>query len=340
MPADYSIYVLGESQITISGSGQLDGVNQGDGSHLNGLTITLNTNAWVPIEISDNDPNFQDNDGNQTLFGAQDVDGVTYAGGTRVEAEYGITLTDGTNTWQLVGFNVTNSSPAFGTVEGLAFIGGPGGFPPIGVPLLVNGTFEGPNFAVTSYATPICVVAGTDVLTPHGARRVEDLAVGDEVVTRDHGVQVVRWTSARTFPAQAHCAPVRFGTGALGNTSPLYVSQQHRVLIEGWQAELLFGEHSVLVPAVHLINDTNIRMCVGGTVRYHHLLLDNHAVIKTNGAWTETLHVGPQTLDTSPDETSAELLSFFPELEQENAKSPLQCGYPVIKKREAALLAM
>jgi hypothetical protein len=170
MPADYSIFVLGESQISISGGGQLDGVTQGDGSHLTGLTITLNSSAWVPIEISDNDPDFQDNDNSQRLFGAQSIDGTTYANNTVVEAEYGITLTDGTNTWQLVGFNVNNSSPSYGTVEGLAFIGGPGGFPPVGVALTVGGTFEGPVFAVDEYATPICVVAGTMVETPQGGR--------------------------------------------------------------------------------------------------------------------------------------------------------------------------
>lgn len=120
--SDYSIYVLGESQLAISGGGQLDGVTQGDGSHLVGRTITFNSNAWAPVEISDGstDSNFQDNDGNQVLNGTHTIDGVSFATGTRVEAEYGITLSDGVNTWQAIGFNVNNSSPSYATIEGLA----------------------------------------------------------------------------------------------------------------------------------------------------------------------------------------------------------------------------
>jgi hypothetical protein len=338
MPADYSIYVLGESQITISGGGQLDGVTQGDGTHLAGRTITLNSSAWAPVAITDNDPNFQDSDTSQRLFGAQTVDGVNYANATIVEAEYGITVTDGTTTWQLLAFNLNTTSPAYGTVEGLTFIGEPGGFPPIGVALRVVGTQESPSFAAASYATPICVVSGTKVLTPGGIRRVEDIEVGDPVVTRDHGVQTVRWTGARSFPASGNFAPVRFDTGALGNTAPLMVSQQHRMLVEGWQAELLYGEGPVLVPALHLLNDTTVRLKRGGMVRYHHLLLDDHAVIQTNGAWTESFHPGVQALQCVSPAARAELFEIMPELRSLETADLPACGYPVIKRHEASLL--
>ncbi len=94
----YIIYVLGENALTISGGGQLDGITQGDGTHLVGRTITLNSNGWQPISINDDDPNFQDNDTGQKLNGAQTIDNVTYPSGAVVEAEYGLTLTDGVNT--------------------------------------------------------------------------------------------------------------------------------------------------------------------------------------------------------------------------------------------------
>jgi hypothetical protein len=338
MPADYSIYVLGESQITISGGGQLDGVTQGSGVHLNGRTITLNSNAWMPVGITDNDPDFQDSDASQRLFGAQTIDGVNYANGTIVEAEYGISVTDGTSTWQLVGFNLNTTTPAYGTVEGLAFIGGPGGFPPVGVALRVVGTQEGPSFAATTYATPICVVTGTGILTPFGTRAVEDIEAGDAVITRDHGVQTVRWTGARTFAATGSFAPVRFETGVLGNTAPLMVSQQHRMLVDGWQAELFYGEGPVLVPALHLVNDSTVRLKQSGSVRYHHLLLDDHAVIKTNGAWTESFHPGAQALQCVSPAARAELFEIMPELRDPGAAPLPACGYPVIKRHEAALL--
>jgi len=338
MPADYSIYFLDESLITISGGGQLDGVTQGNGSHLQDLFITLDSNAWEAVEISDDDANFQDSDSSQRLFGDQTIAGTTYPDNTVVEAEYGLTLTDGTNTWQVVGFNFNQDSPAFGTVEGLAFIGEAGEFPPVGVPLQVVSTFEGPSFAAEDYATPICVVSGTMIRTPNGQRAVEDIVAGDLVVTRDHGVRAVQWTGARRFAARGNCTPVRFETGALGNTAPLVVSQQHRMLVTGWQAELLFGEDEVLIPAVHLLNDTTVRLQRGGTVQYHHLLLDRHAVIETNGAWSESFHPGAQALKDVARDAYAELIALFPELAKQVSETEPPCGYPIMKRHEGTLI--
>jgi len=180
---DYDIYVLGESDVTVTGgNGQLDGVTGGNGSNLNGATITLTSNAWAPVSITDDDPNFQDSDGSQRLLGAQDIDGITYANNSVVEAEYGFTVSDGTNSWTLIGFNVNNSSPAYGTVEGLAFIGGPGDFPPINVPLTVTSTFEGPNFNAADYSTPICLTADTQVETSDGPKPIAQIRAGDHAM--------------------------------------------------------------------------------------------------------------------------------------------------------------
>lgn len=332
---DYDIFVLDESDITISGGAVLDGVTQGNGSHLNGAQITLNNNDWTAISITDNDPNFQDSDGSQRLNGAQEIDGTTYADNTVVEAEYGIVVSDGTNSWTLVGFNVNNSSPAFGTVEGLAFIGGPGGFPPIGVPLTVTSTFEGPNFAATDYATPICLTAGTMILTLHGERPAEEIEIGDMVLTRDAGPQPVRWIGSRTVAALAGFAPVEIAKGVLGNERSLMVSQQHRVLLDDWRAQLISGEKDVLVPAIHLVNSHSIRLRPGGTVTYVHFLFDTHQVIQTNGIWTESLLPGAHAVDALLPAARKELTSLFPEL----TSSEVDPCYPIMSRREAIVWA-
>lgn len=340
----YDIYVLEENALSLSGGAVLDGVTQGDGSHLTPappdppITLTLNSATWVPISIDDVNSNFEDNGGNQRLDGPATLNGTTFADNTRVEAEYGITVSDGTNTWTLVGFNVNNSSPAYGTVEGLAFIGGPGGFPPVGVPLTITSAFEGPNFAAADYATPICMASGTLVETPAGARAIEDIAVGDVVLTRDHGPQVVRWHGARRVMCTGRFAPVRFEAGAIGNTRALVLSQQHRVLIEGWQAELLFGAEEVLVPAVHLLNDHSIRLVRQGQVTYHHVLLDCHAVLNTEGAWSESLCLGEEALKALLPAARAEILALFPELGDGGVQAQGRLGYPAIKCHEAQLL--
>ena len=220
--AQYSIFVLGESRITVSGGGQLDGVTQGDGSHLVGRTVTLNSNAWTEVQIRDNgDNDFSDNDTDQRLQGSQTIDGVTYANNTVVEAEYGVTLSDGVNTWTAIGFNLNNSSPAYATIEGLAFIGGPGGFPPVGVPLTVIASQEGPGFDSGAYATPICFDRGTLIATSRGPRPIESLRPGDLVRTADNGLQPVRWTGRRHAISAGRFAAVEIGAGSGGAGRPL-----------------------------------------------------------------------------------------------------------------------
>ena len=94
--ANYTLAVLPESEITLTGGIGLDGVTQGDGSHLVGEFMTLGTGSLTSLDISDGgtDTNFDDNDGNQRLDGAQALDGVLYANNTRIEAEYQFTLRD------------------------------------------------------------------------------------------------------------------------------------------------------------------------------------------------------------------------------------------------------
>lgn len=312
----YDIYVLDESDITLSNAG-LDGVTQGDGSHMLGQTITLNSGAWYPVSIDDTvDANFGDNEA-QTLDGDQVIDGVMYTNGTAVEAEYSLVLTDGTNSYTVVAFNVSNSSPSYGTVEALAFIGGPGGFPPVGVTLTVTSANEFPSFEAATYATPICFASGTMIETPDGLRKVEQIAVGELVCTAN-GPQIVRWSASRTWPAYGSMAPVLFKAGAIGNVRPLRLSQQHRVLIRGWKAELFFGADEVLVPAKHLLDGDNVVLLTGGSVTYHHLMFDAHQIIRSEGAETESFFVGDIGVSGLEADARSELLRVFPQLEADN----------------------
>ncbi len=330
---DYTIYVLGESEMTISGGEQLDGVNQGDGSHLVGETITLNSTAWLPVDVTDTDTDFRDNDGSQRLNGAQTIDGVLYADNTQVEAEFGLTLTDGTNTWQVVGFNVNNSNPSFGTIEGLAFIGGTGGFPPVGVPLTVSGAQEGPDYETTEYATPICYVAGTLIDTGLGPRPVETLSPGETVWTADAGYQPVRWVGQRTMLARGRHAPVRIPAGILGATRPLSLSRAHRMLVSSPVADLLFGEPEVLVAATHLAEAGFAHDVPGRLVTYCHLALDHHAVIRANGALSESLCIGQD--DAQPGLRQSQ---FFADLAETGL--PVQIPARRCLRRHEAMLVL
>lgn len=215
----------------------------------------------------------------------------------------------------MIAFNIRVSGDAnsYGNVEGLAFVGPQGGFPPIGVPLTVIATNEGPSIAATSYATPICFVAGTMIQTPKGEVAIETLTAGDTVTTREGGAEAVRWIGQSVFPATGRFAPVEFSRGVIGNTRDLRVSRQHRVRLTGWRAELFFGEEAVWVPAAYFLTQPGVRIVEGGEVTYFHLLLDGHRTLIADGAEAESLHPGDVALCTLGREAQAELSTLFPE---------------------------
>lgn len=180
--AVFSVFTLEESNITISGGGQLSGITQGNGSHLVGETITLNNNNWVKVDVDDsNDSNFNDSDNSQTLDAAITYNGTAYAAGLRVETEFGLTVQDPDgNTYTILAFNINEPGVlSFSTVEGLAFVGGVGDFPPIGVPLTVISNQEGLSRPFSSLASPQCFTRGCRIDTPHGPRLIEELCLGD-----------------------------------------------------------------------------------------------------------------------------------------------------------------
>ncbi len=161
----------------------------------------------------------------------------------------------------------------------------------------------------------ICFTPGTLIATPRGARAIETLRVGDLVVTRDHGLQPIRWIRSRTVPALDRFAPVRIRPGVVpGLDRDLLVSPQHRMLFNGYRAELLFGESEVLVAARHLIDGVQVTQEFGGAVTYIHMLFDEHEIVYADGAATESFHPGDLALTAISDDAREELFALFPEL--------------------------
>jgi len=169
----------------------------------------------------------------------------------------------------------------------------------------------------------LCFTPGTLIETACGPREVTSLRPGEMILTRDGRPQPLRWLShTRVSPAQLamcpHLRPIRIRKGAIAPGVPdrdLIVSPQHRMLIDGWKAELLHGAAEVLVPAKSLINDETIRpVDAPEGINYYHLLLDDHQVITANGTATESLHAGELDKSDLTPKARYELLSLFPDL--------------------------
>ncbi len=187
-----------------------------------------------------------------------------------------------------------------------------------------------PVFATTSPGTAqvVCFVTGTLISTPVGECSVECLKVGDLVTTADHGPKPIKMIVDRelSFPEwNEDYKPIEIKPGSLGNGLPrrtLCVSPQHRILLANLATRQAFGTGEWLVPAKALTQLPGIRQKTGcRKVTYVHLIFDQHEIIFSEGAMTESLFPGPMAIQSLDSDCQNELLEIFPELQSEMPKA-------------------
>jgi hypothetical protein len=147
---------------------------------------------------------------------------------------------------------------------------------------------------------------GTHITLASGEqRRIEDLRVGDRVLTRDDGPQPVRWIGRTTLRAVGEFAPVVIRKGVLHNENDLVVSPDHRLFVYQRQDRLGTGRPEVLVKVRHLINGDSVFQRDGGFVEYFQLLFDSHQIIYAEGIAAESLLIDPLTRAALPRDAPA-----------------------------------
>lgn len=185
-----------------------------------------------------------------------------------------------------------------------------------------NGTILG-SMQFSNFETVIpCFTPGTLITTRRGAVPVETLVAGDEVLTRDHGYRPLVWTGQRVLSAadliaNPQLCPVQIAAGALGNGLPLrdlLVSPQHRMLIEGGRAEMLFGEAEVLVAALHLVGLPGIKTVFLPGLTYVHVMFEGHEIVCSEGAWSESFQPAQRMLKAMDRDQADEIRALFPNL--------------------------
>lgn len=168
-----------------------------------------------------------------------------------------------------------------------------------------------------------CFLQGTLIETDRGAVPIEDLCVGDLVQTAGDGLQEIRWIGSQrltpTMLAQSpKLRPIRIQAGALGDGVPatdLLVSPQHRVLVRSRIAARMFAANEVLVAAKQLLLVDGIDIADDlDEFTYFHFMFDDHQVVISNGAETESLFTGPEGLKSVGPAAQAEIFQIFPEL--------------------------
>lgn len=166
----------------------------------------------------------------------------------------------------------------------------------------------------------ICFGKGTLIKTETGHQKIEQIKVGDRVVTRHNGLQPVRWIGRRTLgpevlAAHPNLRPIRIKANALAEGIPardLIVSPQHRIVVRSKIAIRMFDTDEVFVIAKHLLGTKGVSVATGlRQVTYLHLMCDNHEVIEADGAFAETLHTGQQALKAMSPAALEELKLIF-----------------------------
>lgn len=225
--------------------------------------------------------------------------------------DYTFTVSDGTTTWEVavIDVNLNNDNDLNDAGENGYFLIFPDGMPPADTDLSMGGLVENGDFPphVELGANIVCFAEGTMIDTEHGQRAIETLQDGDMVLTREGGLQPLRWLGCTTVVATGDLAPIVITAGTFGNTEDLIVSPQHSVLITGWRAELFYGEDEVMVCAMDLLGHDGVYRRPGGVVNYWHLMFDAHHVVQTYGIWSESLYPGEMAIDAISPKSQKEI---------------------------------
>ena len=141
--------------------------------------------------------------------------------------------------------------------------------------------------------TVTCYCSGTLIQTEGGEVAVENLAIGDKVVTQSGEAKPIKWIGHRSLvcsrqPDPRDVWPIRVAAGAFGANKPsrdLWLSPGHNIVAEG-----------VLIPIGALQNGKSIVQHERATVDYWHVELDEHDILIAEGLPAESyLDTGNRT---------------------------------------------
>lgn len=277
-------------------------------------TIIFGENDTKTLDVLDNDA---------STGGALTV---THINGTAVVAGDSITLATG----QIITLNPSG--------DGSFIITGDDDDETVYFNYTIEDAIGNTDSAIVEVVQVPCFASGTLIETTNGSVPIEDLHAGMFVLTRDDGPQMIRWIGNRTVKSVGNHQPIRIKKGTFNAEQDLLVSPQHRIMLEGYWAELLYGEAEVLVKAKDLINDTTIMRAHDMTkVTYHHMLFDRHQIITANGVTAESYLPGAQTMAGFDQGTQNEILTLFPQL-QKDLGNYGKAARPMLKGREVAPL--
>lgn len=126
------------------------------------------------------------------------------------------------------------------------------------------------------------LAGGTTVITMSGETLVEDLKVGDRIITRDAGMSVLREIRSSTVKVM----PISIKAGSLGHTRPeceIIVGPDTLIHIRDWRAKALFDADVATVKAKRLIDSEFVTEESSTTLTTYELVFDRQHIIYASG---------------------------------------------------------
>jgi len=246
---------------------------------------------------------------------------------------------------KLLGATLTGPEPGYPDKMGFTYVGADGA------------TYTGkvhldehaPRRGFSSDPSPIiiCFAKGTALATPTGETKVEDLRIGDKLLTHSGKTVTARWIGHRKVSCldlMRHPAlrPIRVEAGALAPGIPqaaLTVSPLHRIAVLDHRSQMLFGHDQVLAAATHLVNGRTIRRDdTAAAVTYFHVFTGAHDILIANGAPAESLYLGEIATRSLSPAALTELSALCPDHFRGAAARPTRTCAPILSRRDCQLL--
>lgn len=160
---------------------------------------------------------------------------------------------------------------------------------------------EGPRARLAQLASA-SFARDTHITMHNGQQRlVQDLAVGDRVLTRDEGPQTIRWIGESTQRATGAFAPIMIKQGVMNNENDLILSPDHHLFIYQRSDVMNVGRSEVLVRAADLVNGDTVLRLEGGFVDYFQILFDQHQILFAEGIAAESMLLDTRTTPAVTD---------------------------------------
>ncbi|MCP5087509.1 MAG: hypothetical protein GY952_11980 [Rhodobacteraceae bacterium] len=175
-------------------------------------------------------------------------------------------------------------------------------------------TQPGSDRPIPTQADGLGFAENTLIMTSRGEVPVQSVSARDKILTRDHGLQLVRWVGKTTRHIQPGNEPIVFAKATINNSQDLTLCPNQRVVLRGVDALMVAGDPEALVHAHRFVDGHRVRLSELETISYYRILTNQHDLIYANAAAVESYLPTPKNFAMLTQRDQQVLGQIFPSL--------------------------